>query len=225
MTEQSVSDTEPFTPQPGAGAPSDHPLVKPPVVSIVDNILDLDELMSADVRRAEKTARFALKAYLEADIDELEAELESLSDELGNPLNNKDRAVAETDKDGQPRRTALDVAMEIQTLRAEYGASFKSVRMRQVPDDDWDAFRTKWKKALDEGSPYPREFWNELIAMSAHQPKIPVETVRAMRKKLGHPPMDVLGTTAWDVNVNSGVDIPKSQRSSLVLKRAQRTTS
>jgi hypothetical protein len=62
------------------------PAIDPPVVSIVDTILQLDAYMSGDVRRAEKTARFCSKPWLEADIDELVFELQGLVDELGNPL-------------------------------------------------------------------------------------------------------------------------------------------
>jgi hypothetical protein len=233
MPDQSVAGTDPdlgATPPPGLpplGQPNgtEEPVVTPPKVSIVDTILDLDALMSADVRRAEGTARFALRPDLEADIDELEAELEQLTDRQGNPLPTPDRAVGEVGDDGEPVRTAYDVALEIQTKRAELGASFKSVRMRQIPDEDWLAFEARWKKATDDGPPYPVQFWNELIAMSAFLPKIPIERLPGMRKKLGHPPMDVLGKKAWEVNAIAGVSIPKSPLSSAVLKLRPRTGS
>jgi hypothetical protein len=232
MSEQSVAGDEPTAP-----AATGHPLgqpasatapqtsAKPPTVSIVDTILDLDELMSADVRRAEKTARFATRADLEGDIDELEAELERLVDAQGAPVRTPDAAVSGTTEEGDRVRTAYEVALDLQTKQAEYGASFRSVRMRQVPDEDWLAFEAKWKQAIDAGPSYPVEFWNELIAMSAHTPKIPLEKIPGMRKKLGHPPMDVLGKVAWDVNANAGVSIPKSRLSSAVLRRGAQTQS
>jgi hypothetical protein len=181
-------------------------------VSIVDTILNLDELLSADVRRAEKTARFCSKPWLEADIDELAYELDSLTDAEGNP--------------GQGQEVeALRVATELQTKQAEYGASFVSVRMGQLPSDDWQAFRTTWREVLEKGAPYPNEFYDALIAASALRPPITVEQVGQLRAKLGDPQMDELASKAWDVNTKSGVSIPKSPLSSHVLRRAARAQS
>jgi hypothetical protein len=71
------------TPNP---APGEAPPIEPPPVSIIDTILQLDDYLSGDVRRAEKTARFCSKPWLEADIDELLFELEGLTDAQGNPI-------------------------------------------------------------------------------------------------------------------------------------------
>lgn len=232
MSEQAVGDDTPTPTTPTStvspfGDPEGPPVAAtlPPKVSIVDTILNLDELMSADVRRAEKTARFFLEAWREARIDELEAELQQLTDAQGNPVQRPDRAVSETGEDGEPVRTAYDVAVELQTEQALLARSARSVRMRQVADDDWMAFEAKWKDAIAGAPPRPVEFWNELIAMSAHTPQIPIAKVRAMRKQLGHPPMEVLGMAAWDVNATSGVSVPKSRLSSHVLKLGAQTLS
>jgi hypothetical protein len=71
------------------------PPAEPVLDIIVDTILDLDGLLSADVRRAEKTARFCSKPWLEADIDELVFELESLTDNDGIPLPAGEHAIGE----------------------------------------------------------------------------------------------------------------------------------
>jgi hypothetical protein len=203
---------------------SEHPLGNPnpeptPSIaepSIVDTILNLDELLSADVRRAEKTARFCIRPDLEADIDDLNGQLEAITDERGNPLGDgPDRTIGEH----TTLSVATDLAHQLRAKQAEYAAAFRSVRMRQMPDDDWDAFETKWKKALDAGAPYPKEFWDELIVASSHTPKISAPQVSDMRTKLGRPAMNELGLTAWDVNTKAGVSLPKSPISSVVLRR------
>lgn len=202
------------TPNPAPRERPDAPAVVPPVVSIVDNILELNDYMSADVRRAEKTARFCSKPWLEAEIDELVYELESLTDDQGIPIKVEDGA-----------RDAVTVALEIQTKQAEMGAAFVSVRMGQLPSDDWGEFKTKWRAALDKGAPYPNDFYDELIGESSLRPKITAAQSAALRKKLGDPQMDELASKAWVVNAESGVSIPKSPLSSLVLRRAVRAQS
>lgn len=222
MSDQSLADTPPESPTPpsaGAATPFGNPDgagPKIPAASIVDTILDLDELLSADVRRAEKTARFCTKPWLEADIDELEAELAMLLDAQGNPLPTPDRAL-----DGDGVRTAAQVALEIQEKRAEMGQAFRSVRMGQLPSDKWNEFKAKHRATLDKGAPYPDEFYDELIAASALRPPMPLEKVQQLRTVLGDPQMDELSVTAWKVNAESGVSIPKSPTSSHVLRRVQ----
>lgn len=197
------------------GTPNPDPVPDTPAaVSIVDSILNLDELLSADVRRAEKMARFCTKSWLEADIDELQAELERLTDNAGNPIPVPDRALGDT------TRTAEQVALELQAVQAAYGQAFRSVRMRQVSGTDWTEFKAKHRVVLDAGAPYGDSFWNDLIAVTAHQPKMTVEQVAELRGKLGDPQMDELAQCAWAVNTSSGVSIPKSLLSSHVLKRA-----
>lgn len=184
----------------------------PPPVSIIDTILDLDSFMSGDVRRAEKTARFCSKPWLEADIDELIFELDALTDEQGNPIPGQEKA-------------AHAVAVKIQTKQAAYGAAFVSVRMAQLSSDDWKAFRTKWREALDKPGEKPNELYNELIEVSAKTPPITAVQAAHLRTKLGDPQMDTLASAAWDVNTNSGVSIPKSPLSSHVLRQAARAQS
>lgn len=201
----------PAAPSPAAGT---HPLGNPdtappvPAASIVDTILDLDELLSADVRRAEKTARFCTKPWLEADIEALEYELEALLDENGNVL------------EGQ-EESAEALARQIQDLRVEYGQAFRSVRMGQLASDKWNEFKAKHRATLDKGSPFPNSFYDELIAASALRPVMPIEKVRELRTVLGDPQMDELSVKAWQVNAESGVSIPKSPISSHVLRRAR----
>jgi hypothetical protein len=213
---------------------NDHPLGVPtpddqaqPVVdlpSIVDTILDLDAFLSGDVRRAERTARFATKPDLEADIDELDALLDNLTDAQGRPL--------KAEQDGEPAlgdssstSEALTVATQIKDLQAEYAASFRSIRLRQMPDDDWDAFQIKHKDTLAKGAPYPKELLNELIVASAIAPTVSDEQIKKLRKKIGAPQISSIAGAAWQVNTESGVSVPKSPLSSRVLRQQERETN
>jgi len=183
-------------------------LVKEP--SIVDQILDLDRLLSADVRRAEKTARFATRPDLEADIDDLHAELATMVDERGNPLDDDGSLAA--------GRTAQQVALELRAKQRELAESFRSVRVRALPEDEWEAFYQKHRKGIEAGQ-RPPEMWAELIVACAIRPTFTPEKLQKFRTKVGHPAVDEIALACWAVNTTSGVSIPKSQLSSAVLKR------
>lgn len=207
-------------------APAAHPLGNPaaPVaahrqiptaIEAVQNILDLDALLSsAEIHRAEKTATIYLRADLEGDWDRLEAELDLLTDSTGKPYPRPEGGLDEV------RRTAQQVAAEIEALQDEYGASAQSVRFRQRPADEWQAFLDT-HKGSDDGT-RPPEFWNDLIAFAAVGPPMTVAQVAQLRTKLGAPQMTTFGNAAWNVNAQSGVSIPKSLLSSHVLKQASR---
>ena len=180
--ERSLADQPPQTPDPVSPfGPFVNPAgPNPPVevASIVDTILELDEFLSGDVRRAEKSARFCTKPWLEADIDELDADLQPLIDSVGNPRPGSEES-------------ARDLSMRIQAIRVEMGQAFRTVRMGQLSSDDWKAFNTKHRAVLDKGAPYPVEFYDELIAVSALRPLIPVEKVRLLRSSV------IRRSTSW----------------------------
>lgn len=217
MTEQPATPFERPTPDPtetsavsGVGLPS-----------IVDTILDLDEFLSGDVRRAEKTARFATRPDLEADIDELEYQLAALVDAQGRVVNGKE--IDPSVGGGATDRRAQDLAERIQELQAEYAASFRSVRLRQIPDDDWRAFEHKHREGLGKAGQetVPKRVWDELIVKSAIAPAFTQAQLDKLRKKVGSPALTDIEQKAWDVNTKSGVNIPKSLLSSRVLRQLE----
>lgn len=190
-----------------------------PDASIVDTILDLDDLLSAQVRRAEKTVPIYTRADLEGRIDELDEELSNLVDDTGKSL--PDRVM--------DQRNPGDIAAEIQDLRRQYAASRVNITVRQMPSDDWDEFRRIHKDAIAKVGTSEEagdEFWNLLIAatMVAKKPVTP-DQVAAMRKKFGPPQIDLVGKAAWWVCTQAGVSVPFSQTSSAVLRQEQRATS
>jgi len=189
--------------------------VKAAVDSVVDKVLDLNELLSRDVRLAERQAVFYINPEIEAAIDGLNAELDAMTDSQGRPLKGIDVSLEDS-------RTPEVVAAEITALQKEYAASQRVVVMRQMDSDDWAEFQSTWKKALAEQPPYPPEFYAALISRCAIQPKISEAEVGKLRKALGGPAFDTLWSTAWTVNTVSGVSIPKSLLSSVVLRPSQR---
>lgn len=186
---------------------SDAPSPAPDVHSIVDTILNLNEFLSGDVRRAEKTVRICTRPDLEGDIDELEGELAGLIDVNGVPL--------DTDEALGDARSARTVALEIREKQREMAASMRSIRVRALPEDEWAAFREIHLKDGD----ITDTVWNLLIAASAVAPVMTVEQIEGLRKAFGHPQVDLIATAAWDVNTKAGVSIPKSLTSSVVLRR------
>jgi hypothetical protein len=196
---------------------TDAPSPAPDVHSIVDEILNLDDFLSGDVRRAEKVVRICTRPDLEGDIDQLEAELATLVDSNGNPLE-----IDESLGDGTAR-TAVVVAMEIEDLQQEMAASMRSIRLRAMPEPEWAAFRETHLKDRDEG--VSDAVWDLMIVACAVAPTISAEQITGMRQRLGHPQIDVIATGAWNVNTKAGVSIPKSSLSSVVLRRARRSQS
>ena len=203
----------------------ENPFVKPTEapdldLSIISTILDLDELMSAEVKRAERMVPIYLRPDLEAQIDTNEAEHIELVGPDGEVPTSVDASLADTDS-----VRAFELAELIQATRREYAASARNIRLRQLPSDDWEAFREKHQKTLEAGAPFPSGMWNELIAASAAQPPLGLDQVVALRSKLGAPTMDFLANASFELNTRSGVSVPKSPLSSLVLKQREPETS
>jgi hypothetical protein len=183
--------------------------------SIVDTVLDLDDFLSGDVRLALKQASFYTRADLEAEIEELNAELDSLTDSQGRPLPVLDPSM------GDGERSAPVVAQELLELQREYARSRRVIVMQQLDEDDWAAFQAQWKDALTQQPPYPPEFYADLITRCALRPPIPADKIGAFRKRVGAPAYEEIWRTAWAVNTQSGVSIPKSLLSSAVLRQGQ----
>lgn len=182
--------------------------------SVVDTVFDLDEFLAADIRLAEKQAAFYTRPDLEAQIEELNAELDSLTDANGRPLPDPDRSLEEG-------RTAQVVMVELAAVQKEYAASRRSILMRQLDTDDWDAFQTQWKEEIAKEPPAPRDpaFYADLISRCAIKPEIPADKIAPMRKRIGAPAFEEIWRAAWNVNTRSGVSIPKSWLSSAVQRQ------
>lgn len=184
--------------------------------SIVDEVLDLDEFLSQDVRLAQKQGAWYTRPDLEAKIEQLNAELDSLTDSNGRPLQTTDASMEDD-------RSAATVAMELVETQKEYAASRRYILMQQLDQDDWDAFQIQWKDEISKQPPTPRvpEFYADLLSRCAVNPKVPADKVAALRKRIGAPAFEEIWRAAWNVNTQSGVSIPKSFLSSAVQRQAQ----
>lgn len=210
---------------------NNHPLgdptalsVVPELPSIVDQILDLDEIEAVNVRRAEKTARICIRPDLEADIDVLKAELGDLVDENGRPIDEIDPSLG---SDGG--RTAAVVSAEIRAKQIEMAQAMRSIRMRALDSDAWQAFKARHKAAF-ESDDYirhgllTRPAYEELVILCAFAPSFDAEAIQKAKANLGIAQVDELFSVAFQVNTMSGVSVPKSQTSLAVLRR-QRPSS
>lgn len=185
-------------------------------LSIIDEILDIDALLASEIERSERSEILYTKPHLEAKIDALDSELERANIGAESNLPDGERSVGEAP--ATEGRTTEVIAREIQALRAEYAASGKIIRLRQLPSEDWTAFEAHWKDALAKGAPYPVEMWDDLISKCAIAPELPITKVRALRKKLGHPPLHKIALSCWDLNTQAGVSVPFSRLSSEALR-------
>lgn len=185
--------------------------------SIIDTILELDQLLSADVRRAEGTFRLFRRGDLLAVITDLEDQLAAITDDMGRPVTDDD-SLADS---GQARSLAL----QIQATRKAYAAASGNIRLTQIDPDEWEAFRTKWKRELEKPEGPGTNFWNALIAETVSQPKLTQTQVIKMRQLYGGPQLDKLGQACWQINTQAGASVPKSPLSSLVLKRHELETN
>lgn len=201
--------------------PAENPFANPEeangVKSIVDTILDLDEFLAGDVRLAERTAYFTTKPQLEAEIDELEGQLAELVDEHGRPTDQGDVSIA----DGE--HPAVKLANEIEAKRAELHKSRRGVRVRQLPSTEWAAFKEKHKKPLADPEHERRQaMWDELIVACAIRPTFTPEKLKKLRTMVGDPQVAEIELACWQACTSSGVSVPKSPASSLVLKHQAR---
>lgn len=185
----------------------------PALPSIADAVLDLDDFLASDIRLALKQASFYTRPDLEAEIEELNAELDSLTDSQGRPLPVLDASI------GDGERSVEVVNNELLEKQREYAASRRVIVMQQLDEDDWAQFQAQWKEELAAPPPYPPEFYNQLIHKCAIRPEIPLNKIAAFRQRVGAPAWEEIWRTAWAVNTQSGVSIPKSWLSSAVLSQ------
>lgn len=196
-----------------------NPAAPSPVVdqpSIVDTILDLDAFLSGDVRRAETTFRFFTEPDRIANIELLQAELETLVDGSGQPLQPVgERAMGEAEG-----RTARVVAQELRDEQVALAKSARFIRLRAIEPADFLDWRKKWGDQLDKTmDEQPAEMWEHLVAATAVAPAVPLEKIPALRQKLGVAKYEELVFKAWRVNTTTGVSVPKSLLSSRVLQQ------
>lgn len=199
-----LGDTTPSA-DPASGAagglfvsPPDEPLDLGPVkVWTIGDIL-------AEAELPEKRAKVCLKANLQSTYDQLITELGTLVDATGKLLVDDEASAA----DVTPEARAREISDQLEVVQREMASSLWFPLFRGMNADDFAVFQKK-HQPKGENADWT-DYYNRLIAeCSADDPKLAVEDVVALRKKLGPRAIQALITTATEVCARGGVDVPK----------------
>jgi hypothetical protein len=209
MNDQSLSDPTPVQASPGASVFGNPDAVVSAAAPIehqpITRMLTVEDVLSR-ARLPEKRARVCLRADLQAEYDDLVAELSTLVNARGELLeDNQERAMGETS--AQDR--ALELGERVEAVRREMAESMWFPLFRGLSTDDLAVFN---KQHIPKGEkPDLTEYNVRLVAECSVEPKMSVEQVQQIRKKLGSRAFLQLIQAANGVCIHGGVDVPKSQ--------------
>lgn len=188
--------------------------------SIIDTILDLDALLSADIRRPEKLARIALRPDLEADLDHVDALIDRAAQDLRAAAKVK-AADAGLGEGGQAHGDPAGLLQRRRAIAAEMHENTFAVRLRAMPGEAWDSFEAEHKATILDRDADRGPMLDALVVACAIAPKIDAKQMAKLRQGLSPVALAELRNTAWLVNNQSGVDVPKSSSSFGALSLAQ----
>lgn len=168
----------------------------------------IEEIL-AEAKLPELRARICLRADLQERHDSILAELATLVDARGELIED-DEATA-GDVTNASRARALND--ELQGVQREMAKSMWFPLFRGMASDDLAVFSKLHlpKDASDPNAKVDMTTYNTLlVAECSVDPKLSVDDVKALRKKLGSRAMGELVKTATRVCTQGGVDVPKS---------------
>lgn len=205
MTDTSLADSTPAqdSPVPGGGAPTASTDVQPPAERkhwTIEEILE-------EARLPELYASVCLRADLEAEHQRILAELATLVDPRGEVIGDPERPVGEVSAAAR----AQELADQDQQVVARMRDAMWYPLFRGMSQEDMGDFNKKHLPKPDkDGSQDLREYNAHLVAVTAIEPELTVDQVKALRKKLGPAAYGELTKTAQTVCLRGGVDVPKS---------------
>lgn len=164
-------------------------------------------------RRPERIGRICLRADLQADHEQDQAELAGLIDADGELL----EETGERSLEESSNAARAEVLIErINRRQAEMRDSMRHIRFQGMSSEDWPVFvkKNSPRKGESDESANAR-FEVAVVAEAAAQPKISVEQALKMKQTLSHAQWQHLVGTALGVNRHGGIDVPKSLRSLL----------
>jgi len=166
--------------------------------------LSLAEVLSS-AKRHRTVAHICLRADLQAEYDDVIAELAGMVDGQGNLLvRNKEASLSDAEY-GARAQELSDRSIEI---RRQMNAAMRTVEFEGMAEDKWRPWYDKhYPKGQD---PVLIDFNNKLIAEVAVAPTFTVDEVIQLRSVLGAPQIVELANKAWQSCTTGGVDIPKS---------------
>jgi len=200
--DQTLGDTAPDTAPPAGGAFGDPNGPATPQAPVVVKQWTLAEVLDA-AELPEKHARICVKANLQAEHDQIVAELMTLVDTRGEVIEDEEAAAGEATNDSR----AIELNDRLRRVSKEMAGSMWFPLFRGLCVDDLAVFN---KQHIPKGdSPDLTEYNIRLVAECSVEPWT-VDDVKALRKKFGSAAMQELISTAHEVCVRGGVDVPKS---------------
>ena len=161
----------------------------------------------AAARLPERSLQVCLRGDLVAEFDDLERQLQEARQTPG-----RRRLNAGSD--------AAEIVEKMEALQEQMAAEMIDVRLRALPQAEWQALYRKYPPADDNDGDKAMgvnlvDFMAEAIPACIIEPELDEEDWARLNEVLCAADYDRLLTAVWDVN-RSGVDVPKSQLASLV---------
>lgn len=197
--DQSLGDTTAPSGDTPFGNPNGARAVEPTPM----RMLSVEDVL-ASARLPEKRARICLRADLQAEHDDIVAELATLVDAQGQLLEDDEEAsIGET----STRDRVIELNERLTGVRRKMSLSMWFPLFRGLDSTALAVFN---KKNYPKGDGADlTEYNNLLIAECAVAPTMTVEEIKALRGKLGSKAIGSIVTTVHEVCLRGGVDIPK----------------
>lgn len=203
--DQTLADTTP-------AAAVTQPGLADAATSVSTRQLTVNEILDM-ARLPEARASVCLRADLEAEHEELIAELATLVDANGELIVDAEASIADQTKAARAQQLAdRDAAVLEQMRSAMWRPLFRGLSTEAAALFD----KQHMPKAKNAGDPVDWNDYNDrLIAATAVDPEMTVEDAAALRSTLGSRAYASILGTAKSVCVAGGVDVPKSPTFSL----------
>lgn len=211
MNDTSLADTTPAADTPAAAGVFGTPTPEPPADR---RIWTVEEIL-AEAKLPERHARICLRADLEAEHEQIVAELASLIDAQGHVIEDEERAAGE----GSVVARVQGLAARDEQVLSQMREAMWFPLFRGLSTEALQEFNAQhYPKKPDKNGDIDLSGYNVLlIAETAVEPRLTPDQVRALRGKLGAKAYKQLVDTAQSVCVRGGVDVPKSPASLLNL--------
>ncbi len=200
--DQTLADTTtPDTPTAGG-----NPFQRPPAPEIDLGVLEqwtIEDILE-QAKLPEKRVFVCLAGDLQAEYDGYIEELNTLVNAAGELIVDPESSIGEQTAEAR----AQELADKVQDVRQRMKRKMAGFLLRGMSADDLAVFE-KANKPKDPNADHT-DYWVKLIAQSAVQPPMTEENVRSFRKKLGFNAFWELVKGARSVNLDGGVDVPKS---------------
>lgn len=203
MSDQTLGDTTPDTTPPASGAfGNPNGAAADPESTAGRRQWTIEEIL-ASAKLPEKRARVCLAANLQAEHDDLVAQLAAMVNTQGELIEDPEASMGEIS--AAARAQALNDRLA--AVRQRMQSSMWFPLFRGLSTEDLAVFNKRHLPKSDDGD--MTDYNVEIVAACAAEPTMAVADVRALRKKLGARAMQELVNTAHEVCARGGVDVPK----------------